>query len=535
MKEFKLPELGENILSADVLKISIKVGEIIRIDSPVLEIETDKATIEVPSTVEGKIKEILVKDDDKVRVGQVIFTIDEITGASPQAEEDKIVPSVENNFNEQSKSIQKEIIEFNLPDLGESIQSADVLKIPIKIGDNLKVDQTVLEIETDKATIEVPSTVQGRILEIFVKEGDKVSPGQIVLKVNSGNTVQAEEKLIGKVERELSKIEIPKFQERADESKTEIKKISLVDNQPPILINAAPAAPSVRRLARELGVDINKIPGSGINGRISLEDVKSFVKKLNEGKIESAASEPLLKSEPLPDFSKFGEIERQPMNKIRIKTAEHLSHAWRTIPHVTQFDKADATELEKFRKQISPQYEKNGVKLTATSYLVKIITYALKTFPQFNSSIDMEKKEIVYKKFINIGVAVDTENGLIVPVIKNADKKSLLEISKEISELAEKARKRKILLDELQGGSFSISNLGGIGGTYFTPIVNSPEVAILGVSKSFYEPIYKDGSLVPRLMLPLSLSYDHRVIDGADGIRFLRWIIEAIENPLKIF
>ena len=307
------------------------------------------------------------------------------------------------------------------------------------------------------------------------------------------------------------------------------------DDQPPILKGAAPAAPSVRRIAREIGVDINKVPGSGANGRISMDDVKAFSKKSHETYSQGGGTGLNIKSESLPDFTKFGAVKKVEMTNIRKKTADHLSYAWAAIPHVTQFDKADITLLEKTRKELNKQNEKSGVKLTVTAILVKIIVEAMKKFPQFNSSIDMEKKEIIYKEYFNIGVAVDTEFGLIVPVLKNVEKKSLTEISVEMNALAEKARNKKIGLDDLQGGCFTISNLGGIGGTYFTPIVNSPEVAILGVSRGTLEPVWNGyGVFEPRLMLPLSLSYDHRIIDGADAIRFLRFVVEALEQPLRL-
>jgi pyruvate dehydrogenase E2 component (dihydrolipoamide acetyltransferase) len=281
-------------------------------------------------------------------------------------------------------------------------------------------------------------------------------------------------------------------------------------------------------------VDINKVPGSGEDGRISMDDVKAYVKRIMEGKSEAVGLG--IQKETLPDFSKYGKIERVAMSKIREKTATHLSYAWAVTPHVTQFDKTDITEFEKDRKELSKKVEEHGAKLTVTGILIKIIAEGLKKFPQFNSSIDMDKKEVIYKKYINIGVAVDTEYGLLVPVIKNADEKNLVDISVELNSLAAKARDKKLSLDEMQGGCFTITNLGGIGGTYFTPIVNSPEVAILGVSRGNYEPVYnKDGKFEPRLMLPLSLSYDHRIIDGADAIRFLRWVCEALEEPLKIF
>ncbi|MBI5731126.1 MAG: 2-oxo acid dehydrogenase subunit E2, partial [Ignavibacteriales bacterium] len=304
-----------------------------------------------------------------------------------------------------------------------------------------------------------------------------------------------------------------------------------------------PAAPSVRRFAREIGVDIAQVVGSGASGRISIEDVKTYAKAVNEqfrqggfGGITVGVTR-----ETLPDFSKWGEIERQPMSNIRKKTAEHLSYAWATIPHVTQFDKADITELENLRKQFGKKVDEAGGKLTVTAILLKVIASAFKVFPQFNSSVDIVKSEIIFKKFVNVGVAVDTDRGLLVPVIRDVDKKNIIQLSIELAEISKKARDKKLSLEEMQGGCFTISNLGGIGGTYFTPIVNSPEVAILGVSKSVYEPVYINGNpaeqagkFEPRLMMPLSLSYDHRIIDGADGIRFLKWVVNALENPFLL-
>ena len=284
----------------------------------------------------------------------------------------------------------------------------------------------------------------------------------------------------------------------------------------------------------KLELDINEVPGTGTGGRISMDDVKAYAKKLNEQRGKGVGVGLGIKAEKLPDFSRFGSIEIKPMSNIRTKTAEHLSFAWATIPHVTQFDQADITILEMTRKAFNPKVEKEGGKLTITSFLLKISAAALKAFPQFNSSIDMEKKEIIYKNYFNIGVAVDTEFGLIVPVIKNVDQKNLTQLSVELNQLSEKARNKKISLEELQGGCFTITNLGGIGGTSFTPIVNSPEVAILGVSRGSYKPVYKDGKFEPRMVVPLSLSYDHRIIDGADAARFLRWVCEALEQPMKL-
>jgi len=450
--------------------------------------------------------------------------------------------------------------QFVIPELGENINSATIVKVLIKPGDVVETDQSVLELETDKATIEVPSDVSGKVLEVKVNEGDQVEIGQLIFTVEEADgatpvvkeaaaTPAPEAKPEVKpepvpVQETPAPVEVPVVTQQVVAEPTpfvasgspsaDAPKVIAVENQPPILTNAAPAAPSVRRLAREIGVDVNQVKGTGPGGRILLDDVKLHSKLMHQQRNEAQHIRAEQHQQPLPDFSKYGDVETVAMSNIRQKTAEHLSHAWHTIPHVTQFDKADITQLEEFRKSYAKTAEKFGVKLTVTAILVKIISSAMKTFPQFNASVDMQNKTIVYKKYFNIGIAVDTEFGLIVPVIKNADRMNIIEISKEINALAEKARNKKVGVADLQGGCFTITNLGGIGGTSFTPIVNSPEVAILGVSKGSIEPVYINGKFEPRLMLPLSLSYDHRIIDGADGIRFLRWVIEALENPMKL-
>jgi pyruvate dehydrogenase E2 component (dihydrolipoamide acetyltransferase) len=546
--EFKLPELGENIEAAEITNVLVKEGDAVKIDQAIIEIETDKATIEVPSTVEGTITKLLVKSGDKVKVGAVVMVVDEggsVTESKKEikseVKQDSKTSEVKSETKEESKAApqtkssgKKEIVDFHLPDLGENIEAADVLNVLVKIGDVIEVDQAILEIETDKATIEVPTTVAGKVVDVLIEAGSKAKVGDVVLKVETGVTVAAEESKQVEVKKEEI-TESPKVASKKETVPTgerTVMQASKLDNQPPILKGAAPAAPSVRRIAREIGVDINKVPGTGPNGRISMDDVKAFSKKLHESYSQGGGTGLNIKSESLPDFSKFGNIKKVEMTNIRKKTADHLSYAWAAIPHVTQFDKADITLLEKTRKELNKNSE---VKLTVTAILIKVIVEALKKFPQFNSSIDMEKKEIIYKNYFNIGVAVDTEFGLIVPVIKNSDKKSLTEISVDMNALAEKARNKKIGLDDLQGGCFTISNLGGIGGTYFTPIVNSPEVAILGVSRGNLEPVWNGyGVFEPRLMLPLSLSYDHRIIDGADAIRFLRFVVESLENPIKL-
>ncbi|GAB1443440.1 dihydrolipoyllysine-residue acetyltransferase [Ignavibacteriales bacterium] len=566
-KEFKLPDLGESIVSATVVKVLIAPGDTVIENQTVLEIETDKATIEVPSEISGKVTGVYIKEGQKVEVGAVVFSVSSEDGGSQtvkvaESQSNKVTESPSHEVTEESaKSANSEgtvveaastVQEIILPDLGDTIDSALVVKVTVKVGDTIKEDDTILEIETDKATVEVPSPMTGVISEVLVKEGEKAKVGSVIFKLEAKSAgtpavtkTSSEIGTTGKPETTTPALSAKEIEELKEEiSKPEVAVAppkALVDLQPPILQNSAPAAPSVRRLAREIGVDINQVKGSGPRGRINLDDVKAFSKALHEGRVSSPntlqrgeGGFSFMGQKPLPDFSKFGDIDRKEMNNIRTKTAEHLSYAWATIPHVTQFDKADITELEQLRKKFAPEVAKSGGKLTMTSILVKVVTAALKQFPQFNSSVDMEKKEIVYKNYFNIGIAVDTEFGLIVPNIKGTDKLNLTQISAEMNVISEKARNKKIGLDDLQGGCFTISNLGGIGGTYFTPIVNSPEVAILGVSRGAFEPVYKDGAFVPRLMVPLSLSYDHRVIDGADAIRFLRWVIETLENPFKL-
>jgi pyruvate dehydrogenase E2 component (dihydrolipoamide acetyltransferase) len=299
-----------------------------------------------------------------------------------------------------------------------------------------------------------------------------------------------------------------------------------------------PAAPSVRRLARELGLDIADVPGTGKGGRISEDDVRAHAKNVITGQVAGPAGlvgrAAGFASEPLPDFSQFGAIERKPMRGIRRKTAEHMVASWHTIPHVTQCEKVDITALEQLRKQFGKRVEAGGGKLTVTSIITKVIAVAMRKFPQFNSSVDLAKEEVVYKSYVNVGIAVDTERGLLVPVLRDVDTKSITQISSEIAQLAEKARAGKLSMDEMSGGCFTITNLGGIGGTHFTPIVNHPEVAIMGMSRSAMEPVWNGESFEPRLMLPLSLSYDHRIIDGADAMRFLRFVAEALEQPFLL-
>ena len=471
--DFTLPELGEQIEAGDVLRVLVKAGDTIAREQPVLELETDKATIEVPSSVAGVVKEIKVKAGDKVKVGQAILSYDEGAGAAAPkpapAKASAPATAGEGGKPEAAKAA-----------VAEKVDQTEELQPDIEVDDqSAKPDKSGVKDPTAG-----PQTASG---------GD--ARGTNVVDISRGARPASE---------------------------------TAASETPP-----APAAPSVRRTARELGVEISEVQGTGPNGRISVDDVKAHVKRLvtsGAGRGGAAAGV------ALPDFTRWGSVERQPMRAVRRKTAEHLSAAWATIPHVTQCDLADITGLEELRKKYAKPVEAAGGNLTVTSIAVKIIAAALRKFPQFNSSIDMAADEIVLKKYVNIGVAVDTDRGLLVPVIRDADQKNIVQLSVELAQLSEKARNRKIALEEMQGGCFSISNLGGIGGTYFTPIVNAPEVAILGISRARMEPVYnkETGQFAPRFMLPLSLSYDHRVIDGADGIRFLRWVAEAFEQPFLL-
>ncbi|MDR1989299.1 MAG: 2-oxo acid dehydrogenase subunit E2 [Acidobacteriaceae bacterium] len=431
--------------------------------------------------------------------------------------------------------------DFTLPELGENVAAGDVLRILVKPGDVLAKDQPVLELETDKATIEVPSSIAGTVKDVRIKVGDKVKVGQVILSVEAagGNAAAAPASAPAKTEAPAAKIAAvaaaaPVAVERPAPAVTS-HAAAVEASQPDGPM--APASPSVRRLARELGIDIAQVAGSGEDGRISIDDVKAHTKRIvTSGGGAASGATALPHAEPLPDFTRWGAVDRQELRGIRRKTAEHLTAAWLTIPHVTQHDYADLTSLESVRKKYQKQVAAAGGALTVTAVAVKIVAAALKVFPQFNASIDLANNAIIYKKYVNIGVAVDTDRGLLVPVIRDADTKNLTQISVELMQLSEKARTKKITLEEMQGGCFSISNLGGLGGGLFTPIVNAPEVAILGIARGKFQPVYdtETKEFSARQLLPLSLSYDHRVIDGADGVRFLRWVVEAFEQPFAM-
>lgn len=465
------------------------------------------------------------------------------------------------------------MIEFKLPEIGEDIEEGSVVNVYVSAGDKVEKEQSLIEIETDKASLEIPSPASGEIKEVLVSNGDTIKIGQVIVKIEeSGETdssaeeenredkadseekeeaetekketaekdtdsaeeAEEKEKAAPKDEKEASGKKAPtaepaeeehvKEQESSSEEQKQDEDVSETSEIIPV-----PAAPSVRRLAREIGVDIHSVKGTGPGGRISEEDVKNFSKSA----LSSGARPGGAKTADLPDFSRWGDVTEEDMSTIRKLTAEHLANAW-IAPHVTQFDKADVTELENLRKENKEKVKQQGGSLTMTAIIIKFAAYALKKFPKFNCSIDIQNKKVFYKKFINIGVAVDTDRGLLVPVIRDVDKKNITDISKELADISGRARDKKISPEELQGSTFTVSNLGGIGGTYFTPILNHPDVAILGVARSAVEPVYSEGEFKPRLLMPLCLSYDHRIIDGAEAARFTRWLCEAFESPFNI-
>ena len=421
--------------------------------------------------------------------------------------------------------------EIKLPELGENIETVDVSAVLVAVGDSIRRDQPVVEVETEKASLEVPAPAAGKITELLVSKGDQITVGQVVVRIETGagETQEVAEAQVAAGGAEAVQAEPTAAAPLPEQDDAPV--VTFPAKHKPKIGRAVPAAPSARALARQLGVDINEVPGRGPGGRISRGDVKTYVKSLVQGGVGAAPSAPGA-APTLPDFSQWGEIEREPLTNIRRATAANMSNAWTTVPHVTQFDRADVTIFESLRRDFNRRPEASGVKLTVTALALKVAAMALRRFPAFNASLDARAGEVLYKDFVHVGVAVDTERGLLVPVVRDVDGKSLRQVAAELDDLATRARERKLKPDEMAGATFTVSNLGGLGTTYFSPIVNWPEVAILGVGRAAPEAVFQDGGFVPRALLPLSLSYDHRLIDGADAARFLRWIAKALEQPL---
>ena len=535
--DFRLPLLGEGIDSATVVAVKVKPGDVVAAGQDVIDVETDKAAVSVAADVAGTVASVAVKSGDMLTVGAVILTL---TGsaatkpaAAPASPPPAAAPSGPPPAPVAAPAAGPTRVEFKLPALGEGIDAATVVAVKVKAGDTVTVGQDLIDVETDKAAVSVPSDVAGKVEEVRVKNGDKIPPGAVIAVILS-STAAATPAIAAAPSPAVATRSAPVPASGG--------------RQPPVATpvpsangkkDLTPAGPATRRLARELGVALMEVKASGRGGRVTLDDVKGFVRTERAtvkagggsfgGSVVNAFTLP-----PMPDFSKYGEIEKKAASGIRKKIAENLTVAWRTMPMVTQNDLADITDLEAGRKRIVDSLPKGAPKITWTVLAVKACVAALKEFPNFNSSYDMNAGELILKKYFSIGIAVDTERGLVVPVIKDADKKSVRDIATEVQTLAEKARAGKLAIEEMRGGTFTITNLGGIGGTSFTPIVNYPEVAILGLCRSSLQAVVKDGQIVPRLMLPLSLTYDHRVIDGADGARFASRLTQLFSDPMRL-
>ncbi|MCZ8529025.1 pyruvate dehydrogenase complex dihydrolipoyllysine-residue acetyltransferase [Alteromonas sp. PRIM-21] len=535
--EVAVPDIGSDD-EVDVIDVLVSAGDTIEKEDGLITLETDKATMDVPSTHAGTVKEVFISTGDKVKEGTVVIKL-EVAGSgsssgessSSDAPSEASAPAAQESEKQESApaaSASSETIEVAVPDIGEDGE-VDVIDVLVSAGDTVEKEDGLITLETDKATMDVPSTHAGTIKEVFIKTGDKVKQGTLVVKLETsgGSSEQAPSAPKAEKPAEAPKQEAPKqaSQQEASQGRSPVPPAPEAKNT-----GKAHASPSVRRIAREFGVDLTQVNGSGPKNRILKEDVQAYVKAELAKPRTAAASgsapvgDNVLQIVPVKpvDHSKFGEIEEQKLSRIQKISGPFLHRNWATIPHVTQFDEADITEVEDFRKEQNAYHAKikSGLKITPLVFVMKAVAKALEKYEVFNSSLSDDGESLIIKKFINIGIAVETPGGLVVPVIRDVNKKGIEQLSRELIETSKKAREGKLKAADMQGGTFTISSLGGIGGTAFTPIVNAPEVAILGVSKSEMKPKWNGKEFEPRLMVPLSLSYDHRVIDGAVGARF---------------
>lgn len=540
-----IPDLGAD-KDVDLIDVMIKVGDIVDVEDGLITLETEKASMDVPTPYKGKIVEILVKVGDKVNSGDLIAKVeatnevesnsnqaDEITATASKIEEPKeevVAVSTPPQFVKE-QSIQSVVEEVRVPDLGAE-KDVDLIDVMIHVGDIIVKDYSIITLETEKASMDVPAPFGGEVIEIFVEKGQKINSGDLIAKVIK--TVVIEDKVPTPT---FAASSTPTTVEKSSNAKPTLQEVAArsadIEEESKVLSKKATkvyASPSVRKIAREFGVDLGFVKGSAAKGRIVVEDIKAYVKEqLNKPASATGVGFGFnLPESKEIDFSQFGKINRVELSRVQKVSGPFLHKNYLSAPHVTQFDEADITELEEFRKE---QNEKaKDFKLSPLVFIIKAVEKALKIHPKFNSSLSSDGQELIMKEYYNIGVAVDTPNGLLVPVIKDVDKKGLKEIAIELAQLSQKAREGKLTSSDMSGGCFTISSLGGIGGTYFTPIINSPEVAILGVSKSSIKPIFNGKKFKPRLMLPLSLSYDHKVIDGADGARFTTTLSQILSD-----
>ena len=525
--EVKVPDLGGDT-DVDVIEILVAEGDEINAEDGLVTLESDKAAMEVPAPASGKVVSIKLKVGDKVNEGSLILeletaeTVEESEaprpGETPVEEPEATAPEP---VATSAPTGEPSLVEVKVPDLGED-SDVDVIEILVAVGDEVKQEDGLITLETDKAAMDVPSPAEGVIKAIKLKVGDKVSEGSSILELE---TTAAPSPAVSQEKPAATEVPAATKPEPASSAAPAVQEAAVTGNSDSVY-----AGPAVRKMARELGVALSKVSGSGSRGRIVKEDVDAFVKSVMQGGGTSTAT---AGGAGLPgiediDFSQFGEIEELPMSKLHQVTSRNMTRNWLNVPHVTQFDEADVTELEDFRQEQKAMAEKKGIKLTPLPFIVKACARALAEYPQFNVSLHSSGTKLIQKKYVNIGVAVATPAGLMVPVVKDADRKTIWEIATEIADLGAKAKDRKLTKDEMQGACFTVSSLGNIGGTGFTPIVNAPEVAILGVSKAVVKPVYIDNEFIPRTMLPFSLSYDHRAVNGVDGGLFCTYLASLL-------
>jgi pyruvate dehydrogenase E2 component (dihydrolipoamide acetyltransferase) len=534
--EINVPDIGTD--EVEVTEVLVKVGDNVTAEQSLITVEGDKASMEVPSPQAGVIKELKVAVGDKVTTGSLIMIFDDAPGAETAAsakEEPQAEPKAEAAQTADKPAAAAQSQNVDVPDIGGD--EVEVTDIMVKVGDSVTAEQSIITVEGDKASMEVPAPFAGKVKEIKIGIGDKVSTGSLIMVFEvagqGGETAPAADK---QTETAAAAAPAP-----ASETNKNAAKVNKADAKGEFAENDAyvHATPVIRRLAREFGVNLTKVKGTGRKGRILREDIQAYVKdavKRVESGVAAGGSLPGLLPWPKVDFSKFGETEEVELGRIQKISGANLHRNWVMIPHVTQFDEADITEVEAFRKEQNAEAEKKklDVKITPLVFIMKAVAKALEELPRFNSSLSEDAQTLTLKKYINIGVAVDTPNGLVVPVFRDVNKKGILELSRELAAVSKKARDGKLTSSDMQGGCFTISSLGGIGGTSFTPIVNAPEVAILGVSKSAIKPVWNGKEFAPRLMLPLSLSYDHRVIDGAAGARFISFLNNLMSDIRRL-
>lgn len=535
MNEIRVPDLG-GASEVEVIDILVKIGDTVNADSPLLTVESDKASMDIPSPSGGIIEAILIKVGDTVSEGDVILKItgEEVAAVATTAETQEAAKtdSAATPVNV-APVITSEEVNVTIPDLGGA-NDVDVIDLLVAVGDTVEADQAIITVESDKASMDVPTSTAGVVTALKIAVGDSVNEGDVVMTVSaSGQAVASNAS-----PATAATMDTP-AQATTQTAKQTTKQTTTSKQQgAPSTSGNSHASPSIRRFARELGVDLSKVTGTARKSRISKDDVKSFVKGVMTSNTNStgASTGAGIPEVPAQDFSKFGDIEVLSLNKIKRVTAAHLHRSWLNVPHVTHNDESNVASLEEFRKTLNTEYakQKKNVKLSPLAFIVKAVVNALKAYPQFNSSLENGGENLILKNYYNVGIAVETPNGLVVPVIRDADKLSLAEIALEMGNLAKKARDGKLTANDMAGGTFTISSLGGIGGTHFTPIVNAPEVAILGVSRTKMQPVWTGSEFIPAPILPLSLSYDHRVIDGAEAARFTRHIAAVLEDLRRL-